>query len=562
MSTETNKVLYPGTLTQPAFDSPKNWPATTAVTQTTGEDITRNRDALLILERILGPNPHIGLFAKNPTQSTIAERLSILESGISEGRFILKTLRVQNAIEAAEDVNRVLHLILGATATRDRFATSIDVKGPLHVWDSGATDPRAIFDVGIKIASTSGKSTASTIQGTSEINKPLLKITDAYQSTIADTSRLALEVVGNVKISGYLEAQFAISHNSLLDINTDPVLDVRGRIIASALHVSRGNYHSHKRGIYNGTISRWIVDSNPQEDTYGVIDHSDLEPASIRTGNNQLNFVAQSNTAYHVTNGDDHDHLGGDGAPLQHKFLVGVDPKASDHVSSGDFHTHDPVKGDGSYIHTQSIQLEREKESSFVRLTIGSEELLSTILVAIDGALDTDKKKNDEQDQRLGTLEQFPASQKLTDDLQNRRLDSFDQSIASIAQTDAKQNQRLDDLETSVTSRDDRITALETANTAQTAALAVMNTSINTLSTRVTALEALHGDQVGDVRLTTSNALRAGYLWLDGAAVSRTAYAALFAVYGITHGPGDGLTTFNLPDNSASTPPQRYMVKY
>lgn len=39
-----------------------------------------------------------------------------------------------------------------------------------------------------------------------------------------------------------------------------------------------------------------------------------------------------------------------------------------------------------------------------------------------------------------------------------------------------------------------------------------------------------------------------GYLLCDGTAVSRTAYAALWALLGVTHGSGDGSTTFNLPD--------------
>ena len=39
-----------------------------------------------------------------------------------------------------------------------------------------------------------------------------------------------------------------------------------------------------------------------------------------------------------------------------------------------------------------------------------------------------------------------------------------------------------------------------------------------------------------------------GYLLCDGAAVSRTTYADLFAVLGATWGAGDGSTTFNLPD--------------
>jgi microcystin-dependent protein len=43
-------------------------------------------------------------------------------------------------------------------------------------------------------------------------------------------------------------------------------------------------------------------------------------------------------------------------------------------------------------------------------------------------------------------------------------------------------------------------------------------------------------------------ALPFGYLACDGAAVSRTTYAALFAKVGTTYGVGDGSTTFNLPN--------------
>ena len=39
-----------------------------------------------------------------------------------------------------------------------------------------------------------------------------------------------------------------------------------------------------------------------------------------------------------------------------------------------------------------------------------------------------------------------------------------------------------------------------------------------------------------------------GWMECDGMAISRTTYAALFAVIGTTYGAGDGQTTFNLPD--------------
>jgi len=39
-----------------------------------------------------------------------------------------------------------------------------------------------------------------------------------------------------------------------------------------------------------------------------------------------------------------------------------------------------------------------------------------------------------------------------------------------------------------------------------------------------------------------------GYLFCDGAAISRTTYSDLFGVIGLTYGVGDGSTTFNIPD--------------
>lgn len=47
---------------------------------------------------------------------------------------------------------------------------------------------------------------------------------------------------------------------------------------------------------------------------------------------------------------------------------------------------------------------------------------------------------------------------------------------------------------------------------------------------------------------SVSTAPPTGWLTCDGAAVSRTTYAALFAVIGTTYGVGNGTTTFNLPN--------------
>lgn len=53
---------------------------------------------------------------------------------------------------------------------------------------------------------------------------------------------------------------------------------------------------------------------------------------------------------------------------------------------------------------------------------------------------------------------------------------------------------------------------------------------------------------VGSIMAWPTATIPAGCLECDGSAVSRSTYAALFAVIGTTYGNGDGSTTFNLPD--------------
>jgi phage-related tail fiber protein len=55
----------------------------------------------------------------------------------------------------------------------------------------------------------------------------------------------------------------------------------------------------------------------------------------------------------------------------------------------------------------------------------------------------------------------------------------------------------------------------------------------------------------GIVGYTAGSTPPPGWLKRNGAAVSRTTYAALFAAIGTTYGVGDGSTTFNLPEGRA-----------
>lgn len=52
----------------------------------------------------------------------------------------------------------------------------------------------------------------------------------------------------------------------------------------------------------------------------------------------------------------------------------------------------------------------------------------------------------------------------------------------------------------------------------------------------------------GSINAWSTNTAPTGWQLCDGTAVSRTTYAALFAVIGTTYGAGDGTTTFNLPN--------------
>lgn len=58
----------------------------------------------------------------------------------------------------------------------------------------------------------------------------------------------------------------------------------------------------------------------------------------------------------------------------------------------------------------------------------------------------------------------------------------------------------------------------------------------------------VQGIPVGASLEWNSDTLPPGFLFENGQAVSRSAYSLLFARLGTVHGPGDGSSTFNLPD--------------
>jgi microcystin-dependent protein len=66
--------------------------------------------------------------------------------------------------------------------------------------------------------------------------------------------------------------------------------------------------------------------------------------------------------------------------------------------------------------------------------------------------------------------------------------------------------------------------------------------------------DIVNRSEVGAIKPWTKATAPAGYLLCDGAAVSRTDYADLFAVVSTTYGAGNGSTTFNVPQLQGKMP--------
>lgn len=109
----------------------------------------------------------------------------------------------------------------------------------------------------------------------------------------------------------------------------------------------------------------------------------------------------------------------------------------------------------------------------------------------------------------------------------------------------------MDRKEKTVTTEGAEITGLSFGNTYYCRVKAVNSTGS---SAWASAQVAETSDKLGGLPVATSiegywTTPPEGFLFEDGSAVSRTTYAALFAVIGTTYGIGDGVNTFNLPDS-------------
>jgi microcystin-dependent protein len=77
---------------------------------------------------------------------------------------------------------------------------------------------------------------------------------------------------------------------------------------------------------------------------------------------------------------------------------------------------------------------------------------------------------------------------------------------------------------------------------------------MNSAGTISTPISVEHIPPVGSIIMYGALSPPAGWLVCDGQVISRTTFAALFAVIGTTYSPGDGSTTFGVPNMSSYFP--------
>jgi phage-related tail fiber protein len=87
-----------------------------------------------------------------------------------------------------------------------------------------------------------------------------------------------------------------------------------------------------------------------------------------------------------------------------------------------------------------------------------------------------------------------------------------------------------------------------TATTAELNHVDGVTSGIQAQLNALTAALANSGAPTGLVSYFANTSAPTGYIECNGSAVSRSTYSALFAVIGVTHGSGNGTSTFNVPD--------------
>ena len=223
-------------------------------------------------------------------------------------------------------------------------------------------------------------------------------------------------------------------------------------------------------------------------------------------------------------------------------------------------HTHEIEKADttkaGIVQLTDDTGLDSDKLGLSARAGKKLAQLISTVQLALGNYIPNNKKSNSvtsTSNDHVATssavktaYDKGVEAKTAADNAQRTANDGV--SKANAAQTSANQAKSAADA-AQHTANDgvSKATAAQTsANQAKSAADMAQRTASdanNNANTR-----QLKSELIGEVAFFARTTPPNGWLKANGAAVSRTTYAALFSAIGTTFGAGDGRTTFNLPE--------------
>ena len=146
------------------------------------------------------------------------------------------------------------------------------------------------------------------------------------------------------------------------------------------------------------------------------------------------------------------------------------------------------------------------------------------------------------------------------------KVTGFESSIGSLNGSVSSINASINAILTTIGAIQTTITAIQSALTALTTRVSTAEGDINALEVRMTDAEAdivaLQAAIVAPpdnrflgemINRAANTAPSASWMLCDGAAISRTTYATLFALIGTSYGAGNGSTTFNIPSFKGRT---------
>ena len=192
---------------------------------------------------------------------------------------------------------------------------------------------------------------------------------------------------------------------------------------------------------------------------------------------------------------------------------------------------------------------------------------IASLLTETSELADTDSSHTSELGSLSQSMSEIASAAASTSAAQSEIDNTQDSSLASLSTENSTAASELVSLSTENSTQTSEIDSLSTAASEMGSELDVLGSEIADKQDVLTAGSGIDitGDVISidtDIYVDTplgtiipygGTTAPTGFLVCDGSAVSRTTYAALFAVIGTKYGEGDGSTTFNLPDAEAGT---------